>query len=276
MSALKAAPLLTAGSAGSRLFTEPGEVLTETAGSAALGYGLDKVGGYLNRVAQRRAESRAIPGQQQAVREANELGQQNVSNLNKLQQDQYNLLKRDVRNYNENRLRQHQSDLIARENQMIQSKNAYEQAKAAREAEMVKLKNDYEIAKAQRSSEASRLEGEYKAAKTAAEQQNKKLQDEFKLAQSQYQESVNQLPELQRQAQKEFSENVVRNSKEIERIFPKSSKFSTDELGVANFIEENINKSGIAGSREGNQARRFLQSVFPEGEFLGGRELSKR
>jgi len=276
MSALKAAPLLTAGSAGSRLFTEPGEVLTETAGSAALGYGLDKVGGYLNRVAQRRAESRAIPGQQQAVREANELGQQNVSNLNKLQQDQYNLLKRDVRNYNENRLRQHQSDLIARENQMIQSKNAYEQSKAAREAEIVKLKNDYEIAKAQRSSEASRLEGEYKAAKMASEQQNKKLQDEFKLAQSQYQESVNQLPELQRQAQKEFSENVVRNSKEIERIFPKSSKFSTDELGVANFIEENINKSGIAGSREGNQARRFLQSVFPEGEFLGGRELSKR
>lgn len=276
MSALKAAPLLTAGSAGSRLFTEPENVLAETAGAAGLGYGIDKVGGYLNKVAQRRAASRALPVQQQAVREANQLGQQNVTNLNNAQAEQFNLLKRNVRNSNEATLKSHQDQLNVRQNDMIKAQNTYEQAKAARDAEIVKLKNDYEVAKASRSAEAARLEGEYKAAKSAAEIENKRLQDEFKLAQTQYQESLKRLPELQKKAQAEFSENVVRNSKEIERIFPKSSKISTDELGVADFIEENLAKSGLAGSREANQARRFLQSIFPEGEMLGGRELSKR
>lgn len=265
MSALKAAPLLTLGSAGSRIATEPGEVLGETAVAAAGGKGLDLLGGYFNRVASRRGAARAIPGQQAAVAEAN------------AQQTQtFNSLKQNVKNVNEARLQQHQVDLNARQNKMIQSQNAFEQAKATREAEVVRLKNQAEVAKAQRSGEASRLDAEYRAAKASAEQETKRLSDEFKLAQTQYQESLKKLPELQKQAQAEYSSNVVKNASEIERNFPKSSKISSEQLGVNDFIEEGINKTGLGGSTESRQAARVLKSIFPEGEFLGGRELSKR
>jgi hypothetical protein len=276
MSATRAAPLLTLGSAGSRLVTEPENVATEAAIGAVGGNLLDRAGNYLNKVAQRRAQVRAIPGQQEAVRNQNILGEQNVRNSNIAQQNQFNLSKQNVKNVNEARLQQHQADLNARQNQMIQAQNSFEQAKAVREAEVIRLKNQYEVAKSQRSAEASRLEGEYKAAKASAEQETKRLQDEFKLAQAQYQESLKQLPELQRKAQAEFSSNVVKNAEQIERSFPKSSKISTDELGVANFIDESVKKTGLAGSTEANKANRILKSLFPEGELLGGRELSKR
>lgn len=265
MSALKAAPLLTLGSAGSRLATEPQNVAAETATAAVGGKFLDMGGNWASKVAQRRAASRALPGQQLAVREANEL-----------QNQQYNFLKQNVKNANEAKLQQHQVELNARQNKMIDAQNAYEKARAARDTEVVRLKNQAEVAKAQRSSEASRLDSEYKAAKSAAEQENKRLADEFKLAQNQYQDSLKQLPELQKKAQAEFSENVVKNSKQIEKSFPKDSRIATEDLGVADFLETNVNKSGLAGSAQSSQARRILNSLFPEGELIGGRELSKR
>lgn len=265
MSALKAAPLLTLGSAGSRIATEPGEVLGETAIAAGAGKGIDLLGGYFSRVAQRRGASRAIPGQQAAVAESN------------AQQSQaFNSLKQNVKNVNEARLQQHQVDLNARQNKMIQSQNAYETAKAARDGDVIKLKNQAEIAKAQRSADASRLDAQYRAAKASAEQETKRLADEFKLAQTQYQESLKKLPELQKQAQAEYSANVVKNASEIEKVFPKSSRINAEELGVNSFIEDSINQSGLAGSREAAQAKRVINSLFPEGELIGGRELSKK
>lgn len=276
MSALKAAPLLTLGSAGSRIATEPEQVLGETAAAAGLGFGLDKVGGYLNRVAERRGAIRSLPGQQESVRNSNILGQQNVTNSNIAQKNQFNLAKQNVKSVNEARLQQHQADLNTRQNNMIQAQNAFEQAKATRDMEVVRLKNQAEIAKAQRSADAARLDGEYKAAKLASEQETKRLNDEFRLAKTQYEESLRQLPEIQRKAQAEYSQNVVKNAAEIERSFPKSSKISTAELGVSDFIDSSVNKTGLAGSPQASQARRILNSIFPEGELLGGRELSKR
>lgn len=265
MSALKAAPLLTLGSAGSRLATDPENVAAETVTAAAGGKLLDMGGNWLSNAAKRRGASRALPGQQQAVREANEL-----------QTQQHNFLKQNVKNSNEAKLQQHQTELNARQNRMIEAQNSFESARAARDAEVIRLKNQAEVAKVQRSSEASRLDSEYKAAKTAAEQENKRLADEFKLAQNQYQESLKQLPELQKKAQAEYSSNVVKNAQEIERNFPKNSRISTEDLGVADFLDSNVNKSGLAGSTQSSQARRVLNSLFPEGELIGGRELSKR
>lgn len=276
MSAFKAAPLLTAGSAGSRLFTEPENVAGEALISAGVGKGLDLTGSYFNRVAQRRAASRALPGQQEAVRNSNIAGQQNVANQNMQQTQQFNALKQNVKSVNEAKLQQHQADLNARQNSMIQSQNAYEQAKVARDAEIVRLKNQAEVAKAQRSANAAQLDAEYKAKLAASKQEEKRLADEFKLAKENYEASLKQLPELQKQAQAEYSANVVKNAQQIERSFPKNSKISTDELGIAQFIDEGIQKTGIAGTSESSKARRILQSLFPEGELIGGRELSKR
>lgn len=276
MSALKAAPLLTLGSAGSRIFTEPEDVAMETAGSALLGKGLDFTGNYLSRVATRRGASRALPAEQEAVRNSNILGQQNVTNLNNQQMQEFNALKQNVKSVNESRLLKHQEDLLARKNSMVEAKNNFENAKSARDSQILQMKNEYEIAKMNRSSNQAALESEYRAAKTAAEQETKRLNDEFKLAKNQYEESLRKLPELQKQAQEEYSANVIKNSKEIERSFPRSSKISTEELGLNEFLADTIGNTGLAGSKEANQVKRFLSAIFPEGEIIGGRELSKK
>lgn len=276
MSATKAAPLLTLGSAGSRIITEPQEVALETAGSALLGKGLDKTGAYLSNVAKRRAEIRSLPGQQEAVRGQNIAGRQAVNEANAQQAQSFNILKQNVKKTNEATLKQYHSDLQTRQNEMIKSQNAYEQAKAARDLEVIRLKNEAEIAKAQRSATASQREAEYKAAKISADQETKRLSEEFKLAQSQYQEYLKKLPDLQKKAQAEYSANVLKKASEIEKNFPKSSVFSTDELLLNEFIDEGINKTGIGGSREAGQASRILKSIFPDSELMGGRELSKR
>lgn len=323
MSALKAAPALTIASAGSRLATDPVGVGADALMSAGAGWGFDKTMGGINKITARRAAAQAIPGQQQAVRNANIQGQQatnqanaaqqqqfaqqqlNVTNTNNARMQQYqqakvnhqntvlqqknthaqaqataaqqhNILTQNVKNANQARLQQHQADLTARQNAIIQAKNAHAQAESARQAEVVRLKNQAETARLQRSAESSKLEAEYKAAKAATEQENKRMLEKFKLEQEQYEKSLKELPELQKRAQAEHSQNIIKTAQELERNFPKSSKLSTEELGVAQFLDESVQKTGLAGSREASQATRILNSIFPEGELIGGRELSSR
>lgn len=265
MSALKAAPLLTAGSAGSRLLTEPGEVVKDSLIAAGGGYILDKATGGLGKIAARRGEARAIPGQQQAVSEANAL-----------QAQEFNALKQNVKGANKARLDQHQAELTKHEARLSQEQNDYAQRKLQRDAEVIRLKNKAEMDKAQRNANAAQSDADYKAAKQAADLENKQMTEKFKLEQQQYEKALKELPELQKKAQAEHGANVVKNAAEIERNFPKSSKISSDELGVSSFIDEAIDKSGIGGSRQASQLKRILQSLFPEGELIGGRELSKR
>lgn len=265
MSALKAAPLLTAGSAGSRLLTEPGEVVKDSLIAAGGGYILDKATGGLSKIAARRGAARAIPGQQQAVSEANAL-----------QAQEFNALKQNVKGVNKARLDQHQAELIKHEARLSKEQNDYAQRKLKRDAEVIRLKNKAEMDKAQRNANAAKSEAEYKAAKQAAELENKQMTEKFKLEQQQYEKSLKELPELQKKAQAEHSANVVKNAAEIERNFPKSSKISSDDLEISSFIDEAINKSGIGGSRQASQSKRIIQSLFPEGELVSGRELSKR
>ena len=82
MSALKAAPLITAASAGSRIITEPKEVAEEALLSAGGGYLVDKAFGGINRIANRRGQSQAIPGQQAEARAQNLAGQQATNEAN--------------------------------------------------------------------------------------------------------------------------------------------------------------------------------------------------
>lgn len=265
MSAVKAAPLLAVGSAGSRLATEPENVATEAAFSAAGGKLLDVGGNWASKAASRRAANRALPGQQQAVREANAV-----------QQEEFNFLKQNVKNSNEAKLQQHQTELNARQNRMIDAQNNFEKAKTARDAEVMKLKNQYELAKTTRSAEASRLEAEYKAAKSSADAENKRLQNEFREAQQRYEQSVKDMPRLQAEAQKEYSKNVLQRVEQIEKSFPKGSRIASNELDVPGFVETRLSKTGLAGSTEAAQANRILKSLFPEGETLSSRELASR
>lgn len=265
MSALKAAPLLTAASAGSRIVREPEEVATESLFAAGAGKLLDIGGNALNKIANRRAANRALPGQQLAVREANEL-----------QNQQFNMMKENVKNVNEARLQNHQNELSTRQNRMIQEQNQYQVDKSARDAEVIRLKNKAEMDKAQRSADKFKSDNEYKIAKEAADKEDRIATEKFKVEKKQYEEDLKKLPEFQKQAQAEYSANVVKNAEEIERSFPKNSKIATEDLGVSEFLENNVNKSGIAGTSHSNQANRFLNSLFPEGEIVGGRELSKR
>ncbi len=276
MSAFKAAPLLTAASSGSKILTDPGEVATNALIAAGGGYALDKVTGGLSRAASRRGAARELPARQEAVRNSNIAGQQATAEANALQTQQFNALKKNTKTVNETRLKKFQDDLNARENQIIQEKNAFEQKKFARDAEIVRLKNQAEMDKVQRNANAAKSDADYKAAKLAADQENKRMTEKFKLDQVQYEKDLKNLPELQKQAQAEYSANVVKNASQIERSFPKSSRIDAEELGLNGFIEDSINQTGLAGSREASQARRVLTSLFPEGELIGGRELAKK
>lgn len=276
MSAVKAAPLVTGLSAGSRILSEPEEVAKETVLSAGAGKILDMGTNALNKIAQRRGQVRALPGQQAAVQQQNQLGQQAVDASNLQQSQQFNALKQNVKSVNEARLQQHQTDLLNRQNQMIQDQNAYQAAKLARDQNIVQLKNAYENAKLQRNTNQAALESQYKAARDAAETQNKIFADQFKAQQAQYQQALKELPELQKKAQAEYSANVVKNAESISKAFPKDSKIYSNQFGVDEFIADSIQKSGLAGSREAGQASRILKSIMPEGEILTADSLASR
>lgn len=265
MSAVKAAPALTALHAGPRILEEPTQVAGEALTSAAGGFLIDKGANALSRIAQRRGQARALPGQKQAVNEANAA-----------QTEQFNALRQNTKSVNEARLQQHQADLNKRQNTIVQEQNAYEQRKLQRDTEVIRLKNEAEMAKAQRSANAAQADAEYRAAKAAADAENKAMTEKFKLDQAQYQQALKDLPELQKKAQQEYSANVVKNAEGISNAFPKDSKIFSSQFGTSDFIDESIQKSGIAGSREANQASRILKSIFPEGEILTGKELSAR
>jgi hypothetical protein len=276
MSAARAAPLIAGLSAGPRIIEEPLEVAGEAAIAAAGGKFLDKTGKYLSNVASRRAASREIPVKQAQVRAQNIAGEAETTAYNAQQKQAFNALKE--RNANENAavLHQHNLALNERQNRMIQAKNSYEQAKANRESEIFRLENEYKTAKAERSANAERLESEYKQARATAEQETKRLNDEYQVAQKQYQESLRDIPRLQKEAQDEHSRNVLKNVADIEKSFPKDSRIVGKQIGAQEFIDEAINTTGLAGSREGAQASRVLKSIFPENDLLTAKELSKR
>jgi len=276
MSALKAAPILTTAHAGPRILDEPGQVAVEAGLAAGGGFLLDKATNYLGKVAARRSQSRLLPEQQRLAQGRNLAGEEATQKINLQQSQEYNALKDRVKNENAARLHQHNLEITDRQNRMIEAQNKFESAKSDRNTEIFRLKNEANVAKSQRSADASRLEAEYKAAKSAAEAETRRLQDEFKFAQSQYKESLKNLPKLQQEAQQEFSKNALRNVEQIEGAFPKNSRIITDQLGTLEFIQESINSTGFAGSREGAQASRVLKSLFPEGEILTAKELGKK
>jgi len=265
MSAAKAAPLLTGLHAGSRILEEPGQVAGEAMFSALGGKLIDKGASAVNRIVQRRGQARALPGQQQAVREANAT-----------QTEQFNALKQNTKSVNEARLKKYQDDLNTRQNTIIQEQNAYEQAKLQRDTEVLRLKNKAEMEKAQRSATAAQSDADYRAAKEAADQENKRMLEKFKLDQTQYQRDLKNLPNIQKQAQEEYSSNVVKNAEGISNSFPKNSKINTSQLGVEEFVNESIQQGGLAGSRSAGQVNKILKTLFPEGEVFSAKELSTK
>lgn len=93
LSAAKAAPLITGLAAGTRSIDEPLEVAKEVGASAIGGKLIDKGAQFLSNAANRRAASRALPGQQQAVRQQNALGQQQVNQQAQKVRQEYALAK---------------------------------------------------------------------------------------------------------------------------------------------------------------------------------------
>lgn len=265
MSALAAAPALAVAHAGPRIISEPDEVAKEAAISAAGGFILDKGAGFIGKVAQRRGASRAIPAEQEAVRKSNMAGQQATQQANAMEAQQHNTWKQNVKTTNKSRLQQHETDLNTRQNDMIKAENKFKQEKLARDIEIAELKNKEGVSRAQ-----------IQAAEDAAKLETKAADEQYKLAKSQHEEALRQMPELQKRAQAEYSEGVVKTASEIETNFPKDSKIPIKELEVNSFVDDLIEKKGLRGSKEGSQARRILNSIFPEGEFVGGRELSRR
>lgn len=236
LSAAKAAPIISTVSAGSRIFDEPLEVAGEAAVSSLGGKILDKGAAWLGNVAKRRAASKALPSQKEAVKAANELGSKEVAAANAEATQSHNVLKGRVANENAARMHQHELELAARQKKMVEAQEALASTKT----------------------------------------HNKSLSDNYKIAQKEYEQSLAARPKLQQEAQEEYSRNVVKNAKKLESNFPKDSKIFVGDIAPNEFLESAVNNSGLAGSTEANQATRIIKSLFPEGETLSAKELSKR
>ena len=243
MSALKAAPLLTAAHAGPRIIEEPGQVAKEVALSAGSGFLLDKATSFLNKVAARRSASRNLPSKQAEVKALNVAGKLENEAMNLEEQEIFNALKTDIKNKNQLALEQHNLALETRQNDMIQAKNNYQQA----------LQN-----------------------RTATADEIKRLSNEYQIAQKAHEESLKEIPALQKKAQEEYSNNVIHNANRISNNFPESSKIFSNQFGVPDYIEESVMKSGLAGTKEGRQVTNILNSLFPEGEILTGKDLARK
>lgn len=323
MSAAKAAPLLTAAHAGARIYKEPGEVAKEAAFSAVGGKGIDIAGKYFAGVAQRRAASRAMPGQQQAVRAQNLAGAQNTKQANVQAKEEFNVAKQNVKsqnralteNYqaemtnvrnanrenayetklknfnetqnfnvlkqnakNENRdiLQKYEVDLTARKNNILENQAKDESTKVARDAEVLRLKNEAAIAKSENKADWREKVNNHKLAEKSAKEAEKNSAENFKKEQKDYQQAVKDLPRKQAEAQKEYSANVQKNAENISDSFPKEARLYSNQFKVKDFIDESINKSGIAGTPEASRATRILNSLFPEGEILTSKDLVNR
>ena len=240
MRAAASAPLLTAVEAGPRIFEEPKQVAGEVAASALGGALIDKGAKFLKNVSNRRGAAQALPKAQATVKTQNTMAsaENQALNAQKMEKHAANI----ARTENENAARLHQHNL-----EIADKKNKFLQA-----------------------------ESDFKTRKGASEQEAKRIKDEFDTAKRDYDQAINNLPEFQKKAQMEFSHKVTQNAQALKSHFPKDAKINSQELQVGKFIDEAINKSGYAGSKEGNQAAKILSSIFPEGETLAAKDLASR
>lgn len=240
MTATKAAPLLTGLSAGSRIASEPGEVLKEGLFAAGAGKILDMGANALSRIAARRQVNRELPAQIQNVRNLNAEGQIAVNESNALQKSEFNVLKQKVKETNQNRLLEYEKELDARKNLMIEAENKRE------------------------------------VAKFASSEEKKRINEDYRLAKKQYDEAVSNLPNVQKQAQQEFSNNVVRNAEKIEKAFPKESRISSIEIDVPGFFDKAVKNTGRVATNSEAQSKRILNSLFPTSETFTSKELAAK
>lgn len=276
MSGLAAGGTIAGASAGSRILTEPADVAVEAGIGAAGGKILDIGANYVNKIAARRGLSRQTAQSAENVRKTNIAGQEAADLANKQAVQDYNVLKTNTKIQNEAALRQAKADLQARQQAIIAGKNAETQAIAARDAEIFQRKQELQTARTIRSSETNRLEAEYQQSLMQHNAQVNQIKAQNQLAEKQYQQALKDLPHMQQKAQQEYSANVVRNAEALQKNFPKDTKIFSDQFGVNEFIEDSIEKTALAGSREATQASRILKSIFPEGEILTGKDLAKR
>lgn len=243
MSALKAAPLLTATHAGSRVLDEPGQVAGEAAIAGVGGLLFDKATNFLGKIASRRGEVRNLPGLQREATEANRLGAEAVAAENLASKQRFNLLTQDVKRENAVKMAQYETELLNRQNQMIEAKNAVDQAKAAG---------------------------------NLTKEQNQRLLKQYDKAKKQFEASKKELPKLQAKAQEEFSKNIVEKASKLEKAFPENSTIYTEQISPRRFIQESIDEAGLAGIPAASKAKKIINGIFPEGESFTAKSLKDK
>ena len=98
--AVAAAPLLTAATSGSRLFTEPGNVAKEAGVSALAGRLMDVGGRWIQQAATRRGVSRSLPARQEMVRNQNIQGEIANNLQNQAQNSQFTAARQQIQSPN--------------------------------------------------------------------------------------------------------------------------------------------------------------------------------
>lgn len=265
MSGAKALPLLSAAEKGTDVLRNPLETAKDAAIGSAVGFAGDKIIGGLSKAAGRRQAIRDQPGIEAKVAESNAIRRDANNVLNAMEKETNLIQTNAIAKQNADNLKAYQNALDARKQNIIDLKNQRKTLIQQREQEIAKRKKDRGVKVQERDAEIIRIKSEI----NAIEQQEKAAMDAFK-------ETEKRLPELQRMAREEHSKDVLENVTRLNRILAKEDKITGRELSVSDFINKAIRNTEYAASKEGREAEKFLNSLFPEKAILSREDLIRR
>lgn len=160
MSGAKALPAMSIAEKGTDIFRKPGETVKDAAISSALGYLGDKTVGGLIKMANRRGAMRSTQAAQQDVMKANILGEEAVNLSNKEGKIANFLETQEVRSQNSDKLKEFQSALDQRKQNIIDLRNQRQQLVAKRESDIANLKKEASSKSSERDVEIARIKQE--------------------------------------------------------------------------------------------------------------------
>ena len=86
---------------------------------------------------------------------------------------------------------------------------------------------------------------------------------------------LKQVPALQSKEQERFSAEVMKNVEKISQTLDKGQKIPSENFGVGKFIEDQLETSVFAGTKDAAEASKFLTTLFKEGRQMTAEGLER-
>lgn len=265
MSGAKALPLMSLAEKGTDVIRDPLGSAKDAAISGVAGYAGDKIIGGLSKAANRRMGMRDNAALESQIAESNVLGQQ-ATNLANAQGKANNILaSTQVAQQNANNLASYQTALDLRKQKILDMENFRNQLVHQRDTHIAQLKTQGAQRSAARDAEILRIQNDIKL-----------IDQQEKAAQKAYNEELKKMPEMRRKAQQEHSENVLKNVSKLEKVIGKEDRIYGSQINTSQFVQDTIRSGEKAGTKEGKEVEKFVNSLFPENASFNRGDLINR